>query len=78
MLFSCIICVPCRETSCGPSFVAILGQKYGFRPIPPVIKQGEFEKIAAYIQRMAENDPKDDEALQLINKWYKLDQNANG
>ncbi|PIK50405.1 putative NACHT and WD repeat domain-containing protein 2 [Apostichopus japonicus] len=67
----------CRETSCGPSFVAILGQKYGFRPIPPVIKQGEFEKIAAYIQRMAENDPKDDEALQLINKWYKLDQNAN-
>lgn len=64
--------------SCGPCFVVILGQKYGFRPIPPVIKQKDFEKIVSYIERLAESDPKEEEGLQLIRKWFKLDQNEIG
>ncbi|KAJ8027332.1 NACHT domain- and WD repeat-containing protein 1 [Holothuria leucospilota] len=65
----------CKEKSCGPSFVVILGQKYGFRPVPPVVKMRDFETILRYIERKAESDPREAEALNLIKTWYKLDKN---
>ncbi len=33
----------CQETSMGPNFIFLGGQKYGFRPVPTTIDCSEFE-----------------------------------
>ena len=38
------------QTSAGPAFVALLGNKYGYRPFPAQIEQGEFEKLLATLE----------------------------
>jgi len=35
----------CLQTSAGPAFIALLGNKYGYRPFPAQIEQPEFEKL---------------------------------
>ena len=35
----------CQESSIGPNFVYFGGQKYGYRPVPAVIPNSEFEML---------------------------------
>ncbi len=55
----------CKRESAGPSFLLILGHKYGFRPMPQSILKDEFDKLLAAV------DNKD-----ILNEMYQLDNNA--
>ncbi len=55
----------CKRESAGPSFLLILGHKYGFRPMPQSILKDEFDKLLGAV------DDKD-----ILNEMYQLDNNA--
>jgi len=57
------------QTSAGPAFVALLGNKYGYRPFPAQIEQAEFEKLLASL----ESDSSDTTTLR---DHFHLDLNA--
>jgi len=57
----------CQKISPKPNFVILLGQKYGWQPIPEIIPEGEMMQILNLLQG---NDKS------LIEKWYRLDENA--
>lgn len=57
----------CQETSLGIAFMAILGDKYGWRPLPPFIVAKELDALLEHI------DPSEH---QLILEWYLRDDNA--
>ncbi|OCU00805.1 NACHT domain- and WD repeat-containing protein 1 [Xenopus laevis] len=59
----------CQKTSMGPSFIALVGNRYGFRPIPRVISEEEFNILFNKIQRN-ESD------AQLLTKWFWKDMNT--
>lgn len=59
----------CVRESCGPSFLCILGHKYGYRPIPAYIEESEYDKILAYLI----NNQRD---TSLLKNYYRLDKNA--
>lgn len=58
----------CQQTGIKPNFIVLLGERYGWRPLPARIEAGEFLKVrgraaGAYQQQ--------------IDKWYERDNNAN-
>jgi len=57
-----------QRTSPRPNFIVLLGDRYGWRPLPAEIPAREFEYIET---RTADGDEK-----QLLNNWYKRDDNA--
>ncbi len=57
----------CQDLSPRPNFIVLLGERYGWRPLPPQIEAGEFETLRALV---AEVD------LPLLNQWYRQDKNA--
>jgi WD40 repeat protein len=57
----------CQKTSPRPNFIVLLGDRYGWRPLPAEIPADEFEKI---IPRVA----KDEKVL--LDEWYRRDDNA--
>ncbi|KAE8632431.1 hypothetical protein XENTR_v10001547 [Xenopus tropicalis] len=59
----------CQKTSMGPSFIALVGNRYGFRPIPRVISEEEFNILFSKIQSN-ESD------AQLLTKWFWKDMNT--
>ncbi|XP_063954559.1 NACHT and WD repeat domain-containing protein 2-like [Lytechinus pictus] len=64
----------CRDNSIGPYFVAILGNKYGYRPIPPKFTMTKYQKVVAYLEK--EETSESLEAVALMKEWYILDTNA--
>ena len=58
----------CQKVSPRPNFLILLGQRYGWIPLPHIIGADEFEQLERYI-------PRDD--LKFINIWYRLDKNAS-
>ena len=58
----------CQETSLGIAFIAILGDKYGWRPLPPSVKADEFESLLQLIDQSGD--------LELITTWYLRDDNS--
>ncbi|XP_068711765.1 NACHT domain- and WD repeat-containing protein 1-like isoform X2 [Montipora foliosa] len=58
----------CQELSTGPNFMAFLGQKYGFRPLPSTIVASEFKQLL-------DNLP-DQEERKLLETWFVCDVNA--
>ena len=58
----------CRETSIGTSFVALVGDRYGRRPLPSKVPLEDF----AVLEQFAETDEEDE----LLKRWYLLDKNA--
>ena len=58
----------CQETSLGIAFIAILGDKYGYRPLPPSVDAGEFEELLKFM------DQSDDQLN--ITSWYLRDDNS--
>lgn len=57
----------CQQLSTGPNFMAFLGQKYGFRPLPSKIASTEFEELVSNITDQGEKS--------LLGKWYQCDMN---
>ncbi|XP_072034434.1 NACHT domain- and WD repeat-containing protein 1-like [Amphiura filiformis] len=61
----------CKRLSMGPCFVGFLGNKYGYRPFPPIIPSSEFKKLRQLVQ--GDVDP---EAISLLDEWFLQDTNA--
>ncbi|XP_062308645.1 NACHT domain- and WD repeat-containing protein 1 [Osmerus eperlanus] len=59
----------CKQLSAGPSFIALLGNRYGHRSIPRVIPEKTFEMLLSKVSR-------DQEGLKLLNQWFFKDNNA--
>ncbi len=57
----------CQETSPRPNFLVLLGDRYGWRPLPPQIDAVEFAELC---ERLS-----DDERRRLV-EWYDRDDNA--
>lgn len=77
-----------QETSPEPNFLILLGNKYGWRPLPEVISVEEFEKLSATAQRI-QNEPPDPaarlpvkqiellkHAVSVLDNWYRRDINS--
>ncbi|XP_038079386.1 NACHT domain- and WD repeat-containing protein 1-like isoform X1 [Patiria miniata] len=62
----------CKRLSMGPHFVGFLGNKYGYRPLPPVVESAHFEKLTCSVQSLGVEP---DES-QLLANWYVQDTNA--
>ena len=57
----------CQRISPKPNFVVLVGNRYGWQPIPDIIPEKEMKQI---ITKVPLND------LMLIEQWYKEDTNA--
>lgn len=57
----------CQKLSPKPNFLILLGDKYGWQPIPSTIPQVEMDDIQTVLGA---------EDLSLVQKWYRLDLNA--
>ncbi|MBN2255570.1 MAG: DUF4062 domain-containing protein [Deltaproteobacteria bacterium] len=57
----------CRKTSPRPNFIVLLGDRYGWRPLPAEIPAAEYEQIEKRV-----NSPED---KALLHSWYKRDEN---
>ena len=58
----------CQRISPKPNFLILLGDKYGWQPIPEKIPEKEWEDIFTLVVGK--------EASSLLNQWYKKDSNA--
>ncbi|XP_053869348.1 NACHT domain- and WD repeat-containing protein 1 [Malaclemys terrapin pileata] len=59
----------CQKLSVGPTFIGLLGDRYGHRPLPRLIEEKEFEALIAQLI----GDPT---ATHLLTFWYWKDENA--
>nr|XP_029488034.1 NACHT domain- and WD repeat-containing protein 1 [Oncorhynchus nerka] len=57
----------CKKVSVGPSFIALLGNRYGHRPIPRVLPGKQFEVLLSKL-------PQDQ--VGLLHQWFRKDNNA--
>ena len=58
----------CQRTGINPNFIVLLGDRYGWQPLPPRIPASEFDALLPHI-------PAGD-ARALAEQWYWLDENA--
>jgi len=61
----------CRRTGVKPNFIVLLGDRYGWRPVPARIDAGEFEQI------LSATFGDGQELLVGNDAWYRRDDNAN-
>ncbi|KAJ8374790.1 hypothetical protein SKAU_G00053700 [Synaphobranchus kaupii] len=59
----------CKRMSVGPTFTVLLGNRYGYRPIPRLIPGNEFELL---LSKLA----KDKEGVGLLTHWFWKDENS--
>lgn len=57
----------CQDTSLGIAFMALLGDKYGWRPLPPSIVAKDLDTLLKYVESTDE---------EVVREWYLLDNNA--
>ncbi len=57
----------CQKISPKPNFLILLGDKYGWQPIPEIIPQEEMDLIHGVLPVLS---------MELLKEWYKLDHNA--
>ena len=58
----------CRQLSPRPNFIALLGNRYGWRPLPSEVPDGDFTRILAEVERRTDR--------RLLAEWYRRDDNA--
>src|SRR5208337_4743897 len=58
----------CQRTGMKPNFIVLLGQRYGWRPLPSRIEAHEFEAVR---DRVAT-----EEYRSLVENWYRRDDNV--
>ena len=61
----------CRRTSLGPSFVLLLGQKYGYRPLPARLPAAHLEAMLEGLASLNMG-----EGPKLLTKWFHKDSNC--
>ena len=64
-----------QEVSPKPNFLILLGNRYGWRPLPEEISTDEFrslEEAATQIVGEGQHQP----FLEMLRRWYRLDQNS--
>lgn len=61
----------CQRISPRPNFLVLLGDRYGWQPVPAAIKAKEFESILMHLIKINRNDDS-----KILNHWYALDENA--
>jgi len=61
------------KESLSPHFVVLLGDRYGWIPLPYEIEADEFEKIREVFYKKYDKDSKE---IKYLNKWYKKDENS--
>ncbi|XP_066551660.1 NACHT domain- and WD repeat-containing protein 1 [Amia ocellicauda] len=59
----------CQTVSIGPAFTALVGNRYGYRPIPRVIQEKELELLLSKLS----SDP---EGVELLSMWFWKDSNS--
>ncbi|XP_078423676.1 NACHT domain- and WD repeat-containing protein 1 [Cetorhinus maximus] len=59
----------CQKMSVGPTFIALVGNRYGHRPIPRIIEEKEFEELLL----KHSSDPR---SSKLLLDWFWKDENA--
>lgn len=57
----------CQELSPRPNFIVLLGDRYGWRPLPPQVLAREFD---ALLERLAASEQ------ERLRQWYRKDDNA--
>ena len=60
----------CQQNQLKPNFLILLGDRYGWRPLPEILLAEVFDQLRAYIAQT------DKVALQLLDNWYRRDDNA--
>jgi hypothetical protein len=60
----------CRDVSPRPNFVILLGDRYGWRPLPEEIEASEFARL------VASANERQLPAAGLLSEWYRPDANA--
>ncbi len=60
----------CQRDRPKPNFLILLGDRYGWRPLPEILPAALFAKLAA---QLASTDPG---AARLFELWYRVDENA--
>ena len=58
----------CQEVTPRPNFLVLLGDRYGWRPLPAQIESREFEEVCRYVATPDETA--------LLHMWYNRDDNA--
>ena len=58
----------CQRTTPRPNFIVLLGDRYGWRPLPAEIPAEEFEEIEQQIPNAGDRN--------LLRRWYRRDDNA--
>jgi hypothetical protein len=65
-----------------PNFLVMVGNRYGWVPLPYIIEAKEFEKISHYITDNNSDVKFESSSItrittksELLNQWYKLDEN---
>src|SRR5262245_32432473 len=58
----------CQRMTPRPNFIVLVGQRYGWRPLPPYIPVSEFRELERQIGTPSNRA--------LLGKWYLLDKNA--
>ena len=58
----------CQETTPRPNFIVLLGDRYGWRPLPYEIEATEFEEILKNVKNSGD--------IELLTCWYCRDDNA--
>lgn len=58
----------CQQTGIKPNFIVLLGDRYGWRPLPARIEAQEFERVRDHVTDAVDK--------QLIKGWYERDENV--
>ena len=58
----------CRDASPRPNFIVLLGDRYGWRPLPAEIPDREFDQIAPQVTDATDRA--------FLDQWYTRDENA--
>lgn len=63
----------CQDVTPKPNFLILLGDKYGWRPLPAEIPADEWQQIEERLRAQGKEGAR---RLERLTEWYKLDLNA--
>lgn len=67
----------CQRLSPKPNFIILLGQRYGWRPLPVTIPATVFERIIGIVAiTSTDSEAEYTKEGNLLDKWYRRDDNA--
>ncbi|MFM7057226.1 MAG: AAA family ATPase [Planctomycetota bacterium] len=67
-----------QDISPEPNFLVLLGNRYGWRPVPEEISKSEYEKLTEAADSVAEqllSDLEGNSVPKLLEEWYRPDEN---